>query len=753
MKLPELTIVGYSNGLSFAPGETVRFMVSEEGTRPDYQASLLRMHSFDDDPTACGLIEEPVSAAFEGRYSARHQDIETGSHVTFDADHAIAGLRAFTAQAYIWPTTPGRGWQTVISCWDAASGQGFALGLDENGAAALRLALPGQSEVVISTGLALREREWVLIHASYDDVTGEVVVGQLPRLRFPLVDTQAVVRHLVAKEVPAWPPLPLAITARQSRMQRFDEHFNGKIDRPRLCSRALSHPAVKALAGATIPDEVAASVLGFWDFARDMTSVRVIDLSPWARHGCLVNLPTRGMTGFNWTGDEQDWRRAPEQYGAIHFHDDDLYDAKWEADFTWDIPPQFPSGCYAVKLEDGNVPGYIVLFIRPPRHAVGGNRPRIAFLAPTAHYLAYANYRLADRPGVSEAFRGRLWQLGPEDLLMHQRPAFGSSTYDMHSDGSGVCYTSYLRPILNLRPNTRLASLAGDGYVLALLRHADLPYDVITDEDLHEDGLSLLAPYSCVITGGHPEYWSLAMLHGMEGYLQRGGRLMYLGGNGFYWRIAFHRELKGAMEVRRSEDGTRPWAAEPGEYYMSFTGEYGGIWRRIGHVPNRMLGVGFTAQGMDVATYYRRQPAASDPRAAFIFAGVQDEIIGDFGAGFYGAAGQEIDRFDLSLGSPPHALVLASSENHTDNMLLANEEFCSTHLAVGGTESPLVRADMVFFETGHGGAVFSTGSISWVAALACEGFDNNVAKITINVIRRFIDPAEFPRIDDKPDQH
>src|ERR1700722_13553709 len=126
MKLPELTIVGNSNGLSFAPGETVQFMVSEEGTRPDYQASLLRMHSFDDDPTACGLIEEPVSAAFEGRYSTRHQDIETGSHVTLDADHAIAGLRAFTAQAYIWPTTPGRGWQTMISCWDAASGQGFA---------------------------------------------------------------------------------------------------------------------------------------------------------------------------------------------------------------------------------------------------------------------------------------------------------------------------------------------------------------------------------------------------------------------------------------------------------------------------------------------------------------------------------------------------------------------------------------------------------------------------------------------------
>ena len=29
--------------------------------------------------------------------------------------------------------------------------------------------------------------------------------------------------------------------------------------------------------------------------------------------------------------------------------------------------------------------------------------------------------------------------------------------------------------------------------------------------------------------------------------------------------------------MRRSEDGTRAWAAEVGEYYMGFTGEYGGF--------------------------------------------------------------------------------------------------------------------------------------------------------------------------------
>ena len=51
-----------------------------------------------------------------------------------------------------------------------------------------------------------------------------------------------------------------------------------------------------------------------------------------------------------------------------------------------------------------------------------------------------------------------------------------------------------------------------------------------------------------------------------------------------------------------------------------------------------------------------------------------------------------------------------------------------------------MRADLVFFETPDGGAVFSTGSIAWAGALAHDGYDNNVARITTNVVRRFLDP-------------
>jgi N,N-dimethylformamidase len=220
---------------------------------------------------------------------------------------------------------------------------------------------------------------------------------------------------------------------------------------------------------------------------------------------------------------------------------------------------------------------------------------------------------------------------------------------------------------------------------------------------------------------------------------------MYLGANGWYWRIAFHNELPGVIEVRRAEDGIRTWMAEPGEYHHSFTGELGGLWRRIGRPPNQMCGVGFIAQGFDVCSYYRRAPDASDPRAAFIFEGVgEDELIGDFGLIGGGAAGLELDCIATKLGSPPNTLRLASSEAHSSLVALVNEEFGVVPPNLGGDQNDRVRADLAFAETSSGGALFAASSIAWCGSLSHNGYDNNVSRITLNVLRRFSDPAPFP---------
>jgi N,N-dimethylformamidase len=145
------------------------------------------------------------------------------------------------------------------------------------------------------------------------------------------------------------------------------------------------------------------------------------------------------------------------------------------------------------------------------------------------------------------------------------------------------------------------------------------------------------------------------------------------------------------------------------------------------------------SQGFDVGLPYRREAGSFDPRAAFIFEGVaEDAVIGGEGLVMGGAAGLEIDRLDYALGTPPHALLLASARGFSDSYQHVVEEVTTSDSRQGGTVSPFVRADMVYFEGPNGGAVFSAGSITWCGSLSHNAYDNPVSRITGNVLRAFL---------------
>ena len=87
--------------------------------------------------------------------------------------------------------------------------------------------------------------------------------------------------------------------------------------------------------------------------------------------------------------------------------------------------------------------------------------------------------------------------------------------------------------------------------------------------------------------------------------------------------------------------------------------------------------------------------------------------------------------------------VVAASEGHSANTLICPDEIGFHYPAMDGVQNPLVHADMTFFETPGGGAVFSVGSIAWAASLPHNGYDNNISRLTGNVIRRFVDDTAF----------
>ena len=530
-------------------------------------------------------------------------------------------------------------------------------------------------------------------------------------------------------------------------------HFNGKIEAPAVFDRPLAGGEIETFAGGGIVDGASAR----WDFSRGVESSRIEDTGPHGLHGALVNVPARGMTGSQWSGREMCWRHAPHEYGAIHFHEDDIDDCAWPVAFEWTVPEGTRSSTYALALSAGDVRENIPFFVVPAR---GTRTAPIAVLVSTFTYTIYGNHVRPDwtrDPRFKEDWKAlaAAWDAYPHNPGDHTE--YGCSTYNFHSDGSGISIASWHRPMLNVRigyvtyphPELRgsgMRHFPADTHLTAWLEAKGYDYDVVTDQELHDEGVELLEGYSVVTTGTHPEYHTRQTLDALQAYRDGGGRLCYLGGNGFYWKVALSPERRGVIEIRRGEGGIRAWAAEPGEYYNQFDGEYGGLWRRNGRPPQNLSGVGFTAQGHYLGSYYRKRPEAGDPRVAWMFDGIDGDIFGDHGLGGHGAAGFELDRADKRLGTPLHALVVASSENHPPDapwVLVPEEHLTHTVTWPGEPAEKLIRADLTFFETPRGGAVFSTGSITFCGSLPSDNFDNDVSRLLANVLDRFLDPKPF----------
>ncbi len=720
----ELPITGYLDRFSHRPGERFEAKVSvRDGGQA--RARLVRVISGDPNPAGPGLRFEDLSHRLDVTFAGRHQPIRLGSHAVVPrAPRREAGPLTWTALVWL-AVLPAE--EATILC-EVADGVAATLLLGRDGVTGI-VAAEGRA-VVVATGRTPALRGWNRLWLSADPGSGRVAVGIAPLDGSAATVATAVVPGL---RVPAGGG---RITMAANGAAEPGGHFTGKIEDPALLHGyrdAWPHPEAALAALAPIAG---------WDFSRDMMTQRILDVGEQACDGHLVNVPTRAVVGARWSGAEMCWRHAPRDYAAIHFHADDLGDCGWQTDVTFTVPEDLPSGAYALHLTCTGGEDWLPLYVLPPR---GVARAPVVFLASTFTYQAYANHA---RGNADAAYKARVAAWGAYPHNPDDYPVYGRSTYNKHPDGSGIAFSSRLRPILTMRPGfltfndargSGLRHYPADTHLLGWMEAKGIAFDVITDEDLHEEGAALLEPYRVVLTGSHPEYHTLQTLDALADYTRDGGRMMYLGGNGFYWRIAVTQTLPGMMELRRSEGGIRAWAAEPGEYWHQTDGAYGGLWRRNRRPPQMLAGVGFSGQGLFEGTHYRLLPAARDPQHAWIFDGVAGETFGDYGLSGGGAAGFELDRADFTLGTPAGTTILARSEDPPASFVTVPEELLS-HLATISGETPqaLKRAEIVQFDTPGGGAVFATGSITWCGSLWRDGaFQGPVSRIMENVVARF----------------
>jgi N,N-dimethylformamidase len=741
------SILAYCDQLTYRQGDVVDVRAAGRG---EVDIDLVRLNRPPDDPDWPVPLVSPVPDVPARRVVTEPHDVYPGSYLLVEGVDVLETSDALTVTLYVWPTLLDSGHpQVLCSTLDAGNTAGFAVVVEE-GCVSLQWATSGAGAGQLSSATPLLERQWQVVSASLDQVSGAVGLTHRPARPTPgswgrgralgyaedLRVAGATTVMVGAGQLPG-----RALAGPLPGSPGVSTGFNGKLECPVLLGAALDIAALDDLDPYGAMDD---AVLAAWDFSREQSTTLVVDTAGRGYHGKLVNGPARAVTGVTWKGELPSWSLIPDQYAAVHFHADDLEDALWPVVASLAIPADLQTAVYGIRFrevhteEEDVVP--IIVTPSPGNQGQGD----VLIVLPSFTYMAYANLL-----GKGEEIDYVATGLAAGDALEypeHQRltgfEEIGGSCYDVHTDGSARMYSSPRRPLLNCRPNWKSGRrdayrhLAADLYLMGWLDKLGISYDVVSDHTVHRGGRSVLSPYAVVLTGSHPEYISAPMIDAFETYLDAGGSLFYLGGNGFYWVTTESDRMTELVEVRRGYNGTRTWTSDPGECYHSMTGEIGGLWRYRGRAPNALVGVGMAAQGADGgAAAYKRSQASYDDAVSFLYEGVTSTVIGETGFDMGAAAGDEVDRFDLVIGSPPWGVVVGSSLPLSKYYKRAIEEIQITRENTGGDYDKDVRADLVLIEQASGGFVFSVGSISWIQSMAVGYFTSATARVTENALQ------------------
>ncbi|MEM6484144.1 MAG: N,N-dimethylformamidase beta subunit family domain-containing protein [Pseudomonadota bacterium] len=640
-------ILGYSDQLTVRPGNTLVCRVSSQANEA-YDAQLVRLLNADSHSEKARFREEEVDCGCNGTYSGLEQAIPSGSCVSIPTQALISSWDEFSLIMNIMPTAPTMACQHIVTQWDSTLEAGWRLTLTETGALSFQVR-DGSGDCTVTLQEAAQPKCWyqVTVRASRAQRLLRLTAKRIAQspLSISREDELSASAELDIKAAVGSAPLLIGSASSGTNIhgQPIPKNgFYGRIENPVVYRTALTDEQLVRVCEGSRPREVAAYLLADWDFSQAIGTTSVRDRSPNRLDGTTINLPQRAVRGTAWAG-EMNWRNDPAQYTAIHFHGDDLYDCGWSESFKLVVPDDLKSGVYAVRLRRGDTfdqqdanEDYLTFFVAPAKHKP---QARLALILPTFTYLAYGNMRFIEAGrkmmGLSpEEFYGDGNSLGPGSgyygRVIDAHPELGSSVYDFHADGTPLVFSSWLRPLLSMRPKSQLLSFGADMLFVDWFEEKDIAYDIITDDLLQEEGVELLRDYSVVMSGNHPEYPTTEQLDAIKAYLAGGGRWMYMGGNGYYWRAAVSEELPGVIEMRRGRTGSGTSKSDIGESYLEFTGEKGGIWLDIGRPPQQLFGVGFiaAASGMgDSASHFRVQPDHVDHARTVILGAGNDNYV------------------------------------------------------------------------------------------------------------------------------
>jgi N,N-dimethylformamidase len=320
-----LRITGYSDKYQAFPGEKIQFYVNSE-KKENYDVQIVRLIHGDTNPEGPGYKEEEIGGNCNKSYQGRNQKVHGGSYAIIPQDDRL-NAKSFTLQAYIFPTTPSKGRQGILTKWNEKTNSGYGLFIDEESCLSLSIGDGAGQVMKLSSEKKLMRKVWYLVAASYDADTGKIKLYQEPcvtptnaglgmSMLHPADETTAFVEatnNLKPRANDA--PFLIAASTVNDRSGRhihgghYKEAltpielpeqgfvYNGKIDRPRVSKKALSKSEIESLARgySGCSAELRSEVIGAWDFhaniSNNIASTHIIDTTSNHLNGFIVNLP------------------------------------------------------------------------------------------------------------------------------------------------------------------------------------------------------------------------------------------------------------------------------------------------------------------------------------------------------------------------------------------------------------------------------------------------------------------------------
>ena len=328
----------------------------------------------------------------------------------------------------------------------------------------------------------------------------------------------------------------------------------------------------------------------------------------------------------------------------------------WTTTTSLDIDEGLPSGLYSARITVGSDTVTDIVFVVRP--AAAAARSQILVLVNTNCWNAYNSW--GGRSNYTDANSGI--------TLSFERPN-PETTPDVR-DGSGAYAANHLT--------------AGEIWLLSWLEQQGFAADVCSDADMHA-GTPALSAYKALVLSTHPEYWSQQMAAKVQQYLNSGGCLLYLGGNGAFRTVEYSAD---GSAMTTGADAPH-WCAE--------------AWQPTGPMPRTLLGVAYDV-GAD-GNYPQRCGYIVDDASHRFMAGTglaNGDVFATSGRNGGGACGWEVDcaSGDFEGGAPATGL-----------KILAHGQ-----LVTGAG----YRGDLAYYDAAGGGFVLAVGSITVTGALPTD---------------------------------